>query len=213
MTSLSDYLRPPLPSLPDFLPASTVQYTGPTAPVFSPDYQGNLVVGTPLVASSFAAPTGADVVTFKTGVLVGGTQLFPPSSADIPLEIPLHNTLGLAQATSVLVSDLDSNPAFYTTSNPTWTGPTAQVYGTLQTANVVIGEGTGPAFGLLVAGSQGPGFYATADTAFTTRKEGGYNARVLGDFRGREHLWATGRVLATGRCWGHWGDRRHWRDW
>ena len=90
---LSDYLQPQPPTGGEIIPTSVFPvYTGPTVPVFSTDDQGNLVVGTPLVASSFAAPTGADVVTFKTGVLVGGTQLFPPSSADIPLEIPLHNT-------------------------------------------------------------------------------------------------------------------------
>ena len=169
---LSDYLQPRPQPADENTPFSAFPvYTGPTTPAFSTDDQGNLVVGAPLVTSSFAAPTGASTLNFTSGVLVGGTQGFPPSFGNVANEIPLHGTLGLAQAQSVLVSDPTSNPVFYTTSNPTWTGPTAQVFGTLQTANVVIGEGTGPAFGLLVAGSQGPGFYATADTAFTTRKE------------------------------------------
>ena len=178
---LSDYLQPPPPANIDFVPFSFPSNTGPKVPVFNTDDQGNLVVGVPLVTSSFVAPTGASTVNFTSGVLIGGTQGFPPSSGDVAMEIPLHGTLGLAQAQSVLVTDPNSNPVFYTTSNPTWTGPAARVFGTLQAGKVVIGGGTGPAAGLLVASAQGPGFYASADAA--AKSAGGYNARVFGDFR------------------------------
>ena len=178
---LSDYLQPPPPANIDFVPFSFPSNTGPKVPVFNTDDQGNLVVGAPLVTSSFVAPTGASTVNFTSGVLIGGTQGFPPSSGDVAMEIPLHGTLGLAQAQSVLVTDPNSNPVFYTTSNPTWTGPAARVFGTLQAGKVVIGGGTGPAAGLLVASTQGPGFYASADAA--SKSAGGYNARVFGDFR------------------------------
>ena len=110
---LSDYLQPLPQPRDENTPFSAFPvYTGPTTPAFSTDDQGNLVVGAPLVTSSFAAPTGASTLNFTSGVLVGGTQGFPPSSGNVAEEIPLHNTLGLAQAQSVLVSDPDSNPVF-----------------------------------------------------------------------------------------------------
>ena len=93
---LSDYLQPAPPSLPDNLPFSVVTYTGPTNPFLSSDAQGNIVLGAPLVASSFAAPTGASTANFTTGVLVGGTAAFPPSSGNVANEIPVHETLGPA---------------------------------------------------------------------------------------------------------------------
>ena len=99
---LSDYLQPQPPTGGEIIPSSAFPvYTGPRVPVFSTDDQGNLVVGTPLITSSFAAPTGAATVNFTTGVLVGGTQGFPPSSGNVAEEIPLRNTLGPAQAQSV----------------------------------------------------------------------------------------------------------------
>ena len=108
---LSDYLQPLPQPRDENTPFSAFPlYTGPTTPAFSTDDQGNLVVGAPLVTSSFAAPTGASTLNFTSGVLVGGTQGFPPSSGNVANEIPLHGTLGLAQAQSVLVSDPDSNP-------------------------------------------------------------------------------------------------------
>ena len=81
------------------------------------------MLGAALVTSSFAAPTGASTVNFSSGVVVGGTG-FPPSTPAVALEIPIHQSVGLAQATSLLVSDFDSNPVFYATSNqpPLYTG-------------------------------------------------------------------------------------------
>ncbi len=106
---LSDYLQP-LPQPPnENIPFSVFPvYTGPTTPALSTDDQGNVVVGAPLVTSSFAAPTGASTVNFTTGVIVGGTHGFPPSSGNVANEIPLHGTLGLAQAQSVLGPHLES---------------------------------------------------------------------------------------------------------
>ena len=95
----------------------SVSYTGPTTPFLSSDGQGNIIL---------SATTGS-TVNFASGVLVGGTQGFPPSTAAVAMEIPIHQTLGLAQASSLLISNTDSQPAFYTTSNPTWSGPAAQV--------------------------------------------------------------------------------------
>ena len=100
------------------LPMS-VPYTGPSTPFLSSDGQGNVVL---------SAPVGS-TVNFESGVIVGGTQGLPPSTAEVAMEIPLHATLGLAQASSLLVSNTDSQPAFYTTANPTWSGPAAQVFG------------------------------------------------------------------------------------
>ena len=110
--SFADFLRPEQPPFPENLPLSTVTYTGPSAPFLSSDGAGNIVLGAPLIATSFAAPTGSSSVNFTSGVLVGATKGFPPSGSAIAPEIPLHETFGLAQAGSLLVSDYSSNAKF-----------------------------------------------------------------------------------------------------
>ena len=149
MTSYSNYQQPaPMPP-PDF--DTTTSSTGPAQPFFSADSAGNLVLGAPLVTSSFAAPTGASSVNFSTGVVVGGSDTFPASTGAVALEIPVHQTLGLAQSTSLLVSDFNSNPYFYATSDPSWTGPTAHVFGSL----LVDGTIYGPSGAYPLVGPQG----------------------------------------------------------
>jgi hypothetical protein len=150
--------------------------------VFSTDDQGNLVVGAPLVTSSFAAPTGACTVNFTDGRAhgrnAGVSTLVRQRSERDP--VARHARLGPGAVRPRFGPRLE--PVFYTTSNPDWTGPAAQVFGTLQSRQRRHRRRHRPRLGLLVAGSQGPGFYATADRAFAERKGGGYNARVFGDF-------------------------------
>ena len=91
------------------------------------------------------------------------------------------------------MSDYNSNAKFYATSvgPPFYEGPTARVFGNLQTDQIVIGAApTGsatdpiPTGGSIVIanGSGAPFFYATSDQAFAQR-HGGYTSRVFGDLQ------------------------------
>ena len=139
MTDFTDYQQPVPTPLPSDITVTT-SATGPTQPFLSADASGNVVLGAALVTSSFAAPTGASTVNFSSGVIVG-TGGFPPSTSSVAEEIPVHQSIGLAQATSLLVSDFSSNPAFYATSNqpPLYTGPVAHVFGDLQVDGSIYG--------------------------------------------------------------------------
>ena len=86
-------------------------------------------------------------------------------------------------------------------ANPTWTGPTAQVFGSLQAGGIVVGtSATGadpiPTGGLVIAGSQGPGFYATADQAFASLR-GGWTSRVYGSLYVDGSIWGPGGQYST----------------
>ena len=150
MASYTDHLQPVQDPPPDDLPATTIVYTGP---FLSADASGNVVLGAALVTSSFAAPTGASSVNFSSAVIVGSGG-YPPSSSSVAPEIPLHQTLGLVQASSLLISDFSSNAVFYATSNqpPLYTGPVAHVFGDL----LVDGTIHGPSGAYSQVGPQGP---------------------------------------------------------
>ena len=92
-------------------------------------------------------------------------------------------------------------PENFPSSVVTYTGPTSLFLSPDDAGNIVLGApliassgslvvgtsatGSGansvPTGGVVVAGSQGPAFYATADTYFACRP-GGYASRVFGDF-------------------------------
>ena len=74
-----------------------------------------MVMGAPVIASSFAGMKG-DSLVISGGLLLGDTK-YPPPSGQLPLEFPVLEVNGLGQSTSVLVSDSHSNPVFYATSN------------------------------------------------------------------------------------------------
>ena len=127
MADYTNYQQPTSTPLPLDLDTTTSP-TGPAQPFLAADASGNVVLGAALVTSSFVAPTGASSMNFTSGVIVG-TGGYPPSSSSVAPEIPLHQTIGLAQASSLLVSDFESNAVFYATSNkpPLYTGPAAHV--------------------------------------------------------------------------------------
>ena len=86
-------------------PGGDVQFggTGPDQPFFSSDDNGKVLFGGPLVAQG--------------GMTVGDAPFPPPTSSAVPQEIPTFQLNGLLQANSLLVSDGNSNPVFYTTSS------------------------------------------------------------------------------------------------
>jgi hypothetical protein len=112
---LSDYLQPrPQPPNENTPFSAFPVYTGPTTPAFSTDDQGNCgcrhAARHELLRRS---QRGRRRGEFHDGRARRRNAGFPPSSGNVANEIPLHGTLGLAQAQSVLVSDPDSNPVFY----------------------------------------------------------------------------------------------------
>ena len=129
------------PEAPGIFPSSVTVLTGPTVPFLSSDAAGNMVMGAPVIASSFAGPTGRSL-TITGGLRLGSTN-FPGVTAGqlIALETPVLQVNGLAQVASVLVSDLNSNPIFYATSNtaPLYRGPQAHVYGDLEVDGILYG--------------------------------------------------------------------------
>ena len=139
-TPWSDFAPPPPEALGIF-PSSLTVLTGPTVPVLSSDAAGNIVIGAPVIASSFAGPTGSSL-TITGGLRLGSTN-FPGVTAGqlIALETPVLQVNGLAQVASVLVSDLNSNPIFYATSDtaPLYRGPQAHVYGDLEVDGILYG--------------------------------------------------------------------------
>ena len=161
--NFSDYQQPVATPLPSDA-AVTTTATGPTQPFLSADSSGNVVLGASLVTNSFAAPTGSSTMNFSSSVIVGNGA-FPPSTSAVALEIPTHQTLGLAQASSLLISDFSSNAVFYATSNqpPLYTGPVARVFGDLKVDGSILGPSgaysqksdKGDA-GASIVGSQGP---------------------------------------------------------
>ena len=100
---------------PTIFPSSVLVLTGPGKPFLSSDSAGNMLMGAPVIASSFAGPTGSSLA-ITSGLLLGSTQ-FPAGTGLVALEIPVLQVNGLAQVTSVLVSDYNSNPVFYATSD------------------------------------------------------------------------------------------------
>ena len=114
---------------PSVFPPTDLVLTGPGKPFISTDENGNMVMGAPVIASSFAGPKGNSLVV-SGGLLLGDTK-YPPPSGGLPLELPVLEVNGLGQSTSVLVSDYASNPVFYATSNtaPQYTGRCCQCSG------------------------------------------------------------------------------------
>ena len=139
-TPWSDFAPPPPEALGIF-PSSLTVLTGPTVPVLSSDAAGNIVIGAPVIASSFAGPTGSSL-TITGGLRLGSTN-FPGVTAGqlVALETPVLQVNGLAQVTSVLASDSNSNPIFYATSDtaPLYRGPQAHVYGDLEVDGILYG--------------------------------------------------------------------------
>ena len=128
--SYTDFLPPgDINPPPTIFPSSVLVLTGPGRPFLSSDSAGNMVMGAPVIASSFAGPTGSSIA-ITSGLLVGssGSTHFPTGAA---FETPLLEVNGLCQSTAMLVSNSSSNPIVYATST-LFKGSSCHVYGDLQ---------------------------------------------------------------------------------
>ena len=128
--SYTDFLPPgDINPPPTIFPSSVLVLTGPGRPFLSSDSAGNMVMGAPVIASSFAGPTGSSIA-ITSGLMVGssGSTHFPTGAA---FETPLLEVNGLCQSTAMLVSNSSSNPIFYATST-LFKGSSCHVYGDLQ---------------------------------------------------------------------------------
>ena len=81
------------------LPPTDLVLTGPGKPFISTDEHGNMVLGAPVIASSFAGPKG-DSLIISGGLLLGDFK-YPPPSDQLPLELPVLEVNGLGQSTSM----------------------------------------------------------------------------------------------------------------
>ena len=93
--SFTDFLPKGDIDPPPPFPPTDLVLTGPGKPFISTDENGNMVMGAPVIASSFAGLKG-DSLVISGGLLLGDTK-YPPPSDQLPLEFPVLEVDGLGR--------------------------------------------------------------------------------------------------------------------